>query len=95
MTLCLDRKLNEICSIKQCHKEKGIFVLQITHICTFILNKIIYEVDKTTNDLSDAISEDLQKRGMKFVGSTIIYSYLQAIGVIYSHEKECYLHKKM
>lgn len=44
MTLCLDRKLNEICSIKQCHKEKGIFVLQITHICTFILNKIIYEV---------------------------------------------------
>ena len=50
MTLCLDRKLNEICSIKQCHKEKGIFVLQITHICTFIykictfINKIIYEV---------------------------------------------------
>ena len=42
--LCLDRKLNEICSIKQCHKEKGIFVLQITHICTFILNKIIHKV---------------------------------------------------
>ena len=40
MTLCLDRKLNEICSIKQCHKEKGIFVLQITHICTFILNNL-------------------------------------------------------
>lgn len=44
MRLCLDRKLNEICSIKQCHKEKGISVLQITHIFTFILNKIIYEV---------------------------------------------------
>ena len=30
---------------------------------------------------------------MKFVGSVIIYSYLQAIGVIYSHDKECYLYK--
>ena len=38
-------------------------------------------------------SGDLQKRGMKFVGSTIIYSYLQAIGVIYSHDKGCYLYK--
>ena len=46
------------------------------------------------NDLSDNISRDLQKRGMKFVGNTIIYSYLQAIGVIYSHDKECYLYKE-
>ena len=37
--------------------------------------------------------KDLQKRGMTFVGSVIIYSYLQAIGVIHSHDKECYLHK--
>ncbi|MBE6643278.1 MAG: DNA-3-methyladenine glycosylase I [Ruminococcaceae bacterium] len=55
--------------------------------------KIIYETDKTTNALSDAISNDLRKRGMKFVGSTIIYSYLQAIGLIYSHEKDCFLFK--
>lgn len=59
----------------------------------FSKDKIIYENDKTTNALSDAISKDLQKRGMKFVGSTIIYSYLQAIGIIYSHEKDCYLYK--
>ncbi|UKI58354.1 MAG: DNA-3-methyladenine glycosylase I [Clostridium sp.] len=31
---------------------------------------------------------------MKFVGTTIIYSYLQAIGIIYSHDKECYLYKE-
>ena len=55
----------------------------------------VYETDKTTNELSDAISKDLQKRGMKFVGSTIIYSYLQAIGVIYSHGEECFLHKNV
>ena len=59
----------------------------------FVGNEILYEVDKTTNDLSDAISNDLRKRGMKFVGSTIIYSYLQAIGVIYSHDKDCYMYQ--
>ena len=59
----------------------------------FIGCEPIYELNKTTNEISDAISDDLRHRGMKFVGSTIIYSYLQAIGVIYSHEKECYLHK--
>lgn len=53
----------------------------------------IIEVDKTTSPLSDALSADLVKRGMKFVGSTIIYSYLQAIGVIYSHEEECFMYK--
>ena len=53
----------------------------------------IIEVDKTTSPLSDALSADLKKRGMKFVGSTIIYSYLQAIGVIFSHEEECFMYK--
>ena len=53
----------------------------------------IIEADKTTSPLSDALSADLKKRGMKFVGSTIIYSYLQAIGVISSHEEECFMYK--
>ena len=39
-------------------------------------------------------TKDLQKKGMSFVGTTIIYSYLQAIGVIYSHEKECFMYKE-
>ncbi len=60
----------------------------------FTDDKIIYEIDKTTNELSDKISNDLIKRGMKFVGSTIIYSYLQAIGIIYSHDKDCFLCKE-
>ncbi len=64
------------------------------YLKNFTNNKIIYEIDKTTNQLSDSLSKDLQKRGMKFVGSTIIYSYLQAIGVIYSHEKECFMYRK-
>ena len=59
----------------------------------FTNEKQIIEVDKTTSPLSDALSADLKKRGMKFVGSTIIYSYLQAIGVISSHEEECFMYK--
>lgn len=60
----------------------------------FTNNEIIYEIDKTHNELSDLISKDLIKKGMKFVGTTIIYSYLQAIGIIYSHDRECYLYKE-
>lgn len=62
------------------------------YIRHFTQGKTIYEVGKTTSPLSDEISADLRRRGMKFVGSTIIYSYLQAIGVINSHEPDCFLH---
>lgn len=64
------------------------------YLLLFWNQTIINECDKTTNELSDAISLDLRKRGMKFAGSTIIYSHLQAIGIINSHEERCYLHKK-
>ncbi len=76
---------------KNIQNEYGSFY---NYLKKFTNNKIIYETDKTTNQLSDNLSKDLKKRGMKFVGSTIIYSYLQAVGIIYSHEKECFLYKK-
>jgi len=54
------------------------------------------EIIKNTTDkfevstpLSDKISKDLKKRGMKYVGTVIIYSYLQAIGIINDHETAC------
>ena len=59
------------------------------YIWSFTSNKVIYEIGKTSSELSDIISKDLQKRGMRFVGSTIIYSYLQAIGLINSHDDDC------
>ena len=52
-----------------------------------------YEYGKTTNALADLLSKDIRKRGMKFVGPTVIYSYLQAVGIIHSHEKGCYLYE--
>ena len=53
----------------------------------------LFETDQTTNALSDALSKDLCRRGMRFVGSVTIYAYLQAIGVIQSHDKSCYLYQ--
>ena len=73
-------------------KEFGAFD---TYIWGFTKGATIYEeyTLRTTSPLSDEISKDLKKRGMSFVGSTIIYSYLQAIGIIYAHGKECFLYK--
>ena len=75
---------------KNIQNEYGSFY---NYLITFTNGKTIYEINKTTSELSDKISKDLQKRGMKFVGSTIIYSYLQAIGVIYLHDKDCFMYK--
>ena len=64
------------------------------YIWGFTDNKIIYEFDKLSSDLSDMVSKDLKKREMKFVGTTIIYSYLQSIGVANSHGRECFRYKE-
>ena len=63
------------------------------YLLTFTNGETVYEHDKTTSPLSDALSRDLKRRGMKYVGSTILYSYLQAIGAICSHEPICFLYK--
>ena len=68
-------------------KEFGSFRDYLLH---FSRGKIRHETGKSRNDLSDAVSKDLYERGMRFVGTTIIYAYLQAIGIIDSHEKGCF-----
>lgn len=47
-----------------------------------------------STDLSDRISKDLKKRGFRFVGSTIIYAFLQAVGVVNDHSQACFLAPK-
>ena len=49
----------------------------------------------TKNDLSDKIAADLKKRGFKFLGSTLIYSYLQSVGIINDHAPECRMFEKI
>ena len=88
--LKINATINNSKIFKKIQDEYGTFY---NYLKTFTNNMTIYEIDKTANQLSDDLSEDLKKRGMKFVGSTIIYSYMQAIGVIYSHDKECFMYK--
>lgn len=76
---------------RKIQEEYGSFSVYLQQ---FTEGKTIYETGRTSSPLSDAISKDLKQRGMKFVGTTIIYSYLQAIGVINSHEEECFLYRK-
>ena len=44
-----------------------------------------------TSPESDALSKDLKKRGFRFVGSTIIYAYMQAVGLVNDHTSDCFL----
>ena len=71
-------------------KEYGSFS---NYIWGFTEGKIIKNKDdnfKVSTPLSDAISKDLKKRGMKYVGTIIVYSYLQAAGIIDDHELKCF-----
>ncbi len=61
------------------------------YLSVFTGGRRFAEVGLATSPLSDAISADLRRRGMAFVGSTVIYAYLQAVGIIVSHEDGCFL----
>jgi len=56
--------------------------------------KSISEVPVKT-EISDKISKDLKKRGMSFVGSTIMYSYMQAIGLVNDHTTDCFRYNSL
>ena len=85
--------INNSIAFKEIQKEFGSFS---KYIWSFTDNKIVIEefTVRTTSPLSDTISKDLKKRGMTFVGSTIIYSFLQSMGVINAHSKDCMCYKK-
>ena len=63
------------------------------YLWSFTGHSIIVNTDnqvRTTSELSDKISADLKRRGMSFVGSVTIYSFLQAVGIINDHHTECF-----
>ncbi len=64
------------------------------YIWSFTDNEIIYNNSGmfiAKNELSDKVSKDMKKRGFKFMGSVTTYSYLEAIGIMNNHTKNCYL----
>ncbi|MBT3721712.1 DNA-3-methyladenine glycosylase I [archaeon] len=71
------------------------------YIWSFVNYKVINNKFKTVGEipakteLSDKISQDLIKRGMKFVGSTIIYAYMQSIGMVNDHTTDCFRYNKV
>lgn len=58
-------------------------------------NHETYKTVPATTDISDRISKELKKRGMSFVGSTIIYAYMQAVGLVDDHLMSCHVRKKV
>jgi DNA-3-methyladenine glycosylase I len=60
------------------------------YIWGFTDSEIIKAEYLTESDLSKTISKDLKKRGMRFIGPTIIYSYLESIGIIDNHQEDCF-----
>ena len=86
----IEAAINNAKIFMEIQKEFGSFS---NYIWGFTNNKIIKRQNKelpASTPLSDKISKDLKKRGMKYVGSIIIYSYLQAIGIVDDHDKECF-----
>ena len=54
-----------------------------------------FEAVPLTTPVSDRISRDLKKLGFKFVGSTIIYSFMQAVGMVNDHLKPCFVYEEL
>lgn len=58
-----------------------------------VVNRVrSYREAPTATVISDALSKDLKKRGFRFVGSTTIYAFMQAVGMVNDHELGCFLH---
>lgn len=55
---------------------------------------VVSEIPAKT-ELSDTIAKDLKKRGFKFVGSTTIYAFLQAVGIVNDHETACFRYQEL
>ena len=75
---------------KSIQEEYGSF---LDYLKQYWNGETIYDCVSTQSELSDAISKDLRKRGMKFMGTTIVQSFLQAIGIIDAHDETCDMHR--
>ncbi|HIW21315.1 MAG TPA: DNA-3-methyladenine glycosylase I [Candidatus Dorea intestinavium] len=95
--LKINAAVNNAKSFLEIQKEFGSFD---TYIWRYVDNKPIVghwkssEEVPITTPLSDEISKDLKKRGFKFVGSTIVYSFMQAIGMVDDHLTDCIIYQR-
>ena len=84
--------------VLQVQKEFGSFN---AYIWQFVDHKPVTNTFKALKDLpastkiSDAMSKDLKKRGFKFVGSTICYAFMQAVGMVNDHMTNCFCYREI
>jgi DNA-3-methyladenine glycosylase I len=95
--LKIESSITNAKAFSQIQKEFGSFD---DFIWDFVARRPIYNSFKklsdypTTTATSDTISQELKKRGFRFVGSTIIYAYMQAVGLTQDHSVACFLNRK-
>ena len=85
--------INNAQKFMEVQKEFGSFS---KYIWSFVDEKPIVNHPKTlaevpaTTEISDALSQDLKKRGFKFLGSTVVYAHMQATGMVNDHLTDCH-----
>ncbi|HKC80708.1 MAG TPA: DNA-3-methyladenine glycosylase I, partial [Gemmatimonadaceae bacterium] len=85
-------------ALLEVRKELGSFD---SYVWRFVNGKPIQNRRMALNEIpahtpeSDALSRDLRKRGFRFVGSTIMYAFMQAVGMVNDHEVSCYRHREV
>lgn len=89
--------INNACRFRQIIEEFGSFD---TYLWSWTGGKtLVYRSHQTEgaakNELSDAVSADLKKRGFKYLGSITVYSHLQACGMINDHDENCFLYDEI
>jgi len=67
------------------------YIWSFTKGKTIIYNNRPNGMMQTQSELSDIIAKDLKKRGFKFLGSVLVYSFIQAIGMVNDHDTTCYM----
>ena len=71
------------------------YIWSFTKGKTIIYNNRPNGMMQTQSKLSDIIAKDLKKRGFKFLGSVLVYSFIQAIGMVNDHDTTCYMFKEI
>jgi DNA-3-methyladenine glycosylase I len=96
--LKINSVINNANAYLQVREEWGSFADYIWH---FVSGKQIQnrwkdlQLVPTKNSISDELSKDLKKRGFKFVGSTICYAFMQAVGLVNDHTTDCFRYKEL
>ena len=90
--------INNAMKFKELIQEYGTFdqyIWSFTDGKTYVYKKHLEGRPETQNELSDAVSKDLRRRGFKFLGSVTVFSYLQSAGIINDHLRSCWKFKEL